>query len=430
MRKILLPFLLLPLAVLSLSAQSLSLRPEEYLGEYSQYEGNIPSPTRPPKGFKPFYISHIGRHGSRFAVGTEIYEEMRAVLSDAARDGKLTPEGERLREKYEAFYPYVAYRGGDLTRKGQEQHRMIAQRMVRDYPEVFRGKTSATVRSTPVPRVILSMFAFLDRMKEMDPDIRYDADAGYVHVTVLDPMDETNPAYVPNKPMSPEAKASHAAYFHAMVDLDGLTDRFFTDREYLERRYGRWHFFEYLKKIVIDIPSLDEVPPEAMTGVFSDRELQNLYRHRNYYLYLKYGPSPLTDRKYMYETWSTLEDLILSAERDIAEGTALNLRFSHDSCLLPLFSLMGLNGFGIVTTDPEEANANWKGYDVPMAANLQLVFYRNRRGEILVKPMLNGHDATLPFPPADGPFYRWTDFKAFYLPVIAESKRFMAQYAE
>ena len=83
--------------------------------------------------------------------------------------------------------------------------------MVRDYPEVFRGKTSATVRSTPVPRVILSMFAFLDRMKEMDPDIRYDADAGYVHVTVLDPMDETNPAYVPNKPMSPEAKASHAA---------------------------------------------------------------------------------------------------------------------------------------------------------------------------------------------------------------------------
>ena len=130
------------------------------------------------------------------------------------------------------------------------------------------------------------------------------------------------------------------------------------------------------------------------------------------------------------ETGREAEILNRLRERDIAEGTALNLRFSHDSCLLPLFSLMGLNGFGIVTTDPEEANANWKGYDVPMAANLQLVFYRNRRGEILVKPMLNGHDATLPFPPADGPFYRWTDFQAFYLPVIAESKRFMAQYAE
>lgn len=55
----------------------------------------------------------------------------------------------------------------------------------------------------------------------------------------------------------------------------------------------------------------------------------------------------------------------------------------------------------------------------PMAANIQLVFYRNPKkpkADLLVKALLNEEEATMPLPATSTPFYyRWTDFKKFYL---------------
>ena len=50
-----------------------------------------------------------------------------------------------------------------------------------------------------------------------------------------------------------------------------------------------------------------------------------------------------------------------------------------------------------------------------MASNIQLVFYRKPGSDdILLKCLLNGHEATLPVPTTQAPFYRWTDFRDFY----------------
>jgi hypothetical protein len=50
-----------------------------------------------------------------------------------------------------------------------------------------------------------------------------------------------------------------------------------------------------------------------------------------------------------------------------------------------------------------------------MAANIQLVFYRNPKNpkaDLLVKALLNEEEATMPLPATSTPFYyRWTDFK-------------------
>ncbi|MBR0263386.1 MAG: DUF5110 domain-containing protein [Prevotella sp.] len=50
-----------------------------------------------------------------------------------------------------------------------------------------------------------------------------------------------------------------------------------------------------------------------------------------------------------------------------------------------------------------------------MASNIQLVFYRGDNAEdILVKPLLNGEEATLPVPTTQAPYYKWSDFYDFY----------------
>ena len=84
-RKIELCFLLM-LAVVSLSSQVIT-RDEakdnipllsSSLMAYQQPTTNL---TPAPKGYKPFYMSHYGRHGSRFLTSASQYDRPREILS-------------------------------------------------------------------------------------------------------------------------------------------------------------------------------------------------------------------------------------------------------------------------------------------------------------------------------------------------------------
>ena len=53
---------------------------------------------------------------------------------------------------------------------------------------------------------------------------------------------------------------------------------------------------------------------------------------------------------------------------------------------------------------------------IPMAANIQMVFYRkNGSDDILVKFMLNENETTVPDVKTDcPPYYHWSDLRVFY----------------
>ncbi len=50
-----------------------------------------------------------------------------------------------------------------------------------------------------------------------------------------------------------------------------------------------------------------------------------------------------------------------------------------------------------------------------MATNIQLIFFRNGAGEVLVKVLHCERECRLPLPSERHPFYRWEDFKVYYL---------------
>ncbi len=153
-----------------------------------------------------------------------------------------------------------------------------------------------------------------------------------------------------------------------------------------------------------------------MERVFTPEESKALWEIKNYNGYVYYGPSPVGSKAVMQASKATLEEIITSADKDISEGKeALRLRFSHDTGILPLLCLMGVNHFGKEVDDPEKVKNYWRSFDIPMGCNLQLIFYKSKRSdEILVKPLLNGKEATLPFPSFTGPYYSWSDLKAYY----------------
>ena len=52
--------------------------------------------TVPPSGKQPFYISHYGRHGSRYLNNRKGYDIPYNMLCKADSMGELTPTGKRI----------------------------------------------------------------------------------------------------------------------------------------------------------------------------------------------------------------------------------------------------------------------------------------------------------------------------------------------
>ena len=379
---------------------------------YSFVEHEI-SPA--PSGYKPFYISYFGRHGARFALSDDIYEKIHKVLLDAHIAGKLNDRGERLWKEYEEFYPSVAHRGGDLTPKGQEQLRRIAGIMYRNFPQVFKGRTVASILSTPIPRTMLTMFSFVDELRGLDKDFSFTVDAGRCYFPILEPNKSISPIKV-KVPLPEEAVKSAKKFAADKIDAKSFCSKFFNDTDYLEATYGMWKFESDMRNIVCDVRCLKDVPEDTFSDVFTTEELFGIWEVRNYNGYIYMGRTPLSDNKNCINNSSILKSIIEQADADIASGERqLCLRFSHDTALLPLMCFMRLDNFGAVVDDPEKVKNYWRSDFIPMAANLQLIFYRSRKSaDILVKVLYNGREASLPLSEAAPSFYRWTEFKAYY----------------
>lgn len=378
-------------------------------GVHYLYPMNQPAPAQAPKGYTPFYVSHVGRHGSRFALGHTVYEDILAVWTKGHENGWLTPEGEELCEAYVQLYPSIARREGILTLKGQGQHRYIADQIYKNYPEVFKGKTHASAVSTESHRVIVSMFSFLTELDNLDRDFTFDANYGqpfqsYLLPDVIDSDAERHG----------DAEVKFNKFRDEVLDLDAMLGRWFTQPDSLVR--NKYKFVFDLHTMVSTLDNLDTPVPMKLYELFTPEERYQLWRVNNYRDYQLCAGSPDTQNLRMKSLRGLLDDFIDKADEDLASGAVqLRLRFAHDSTLMPLLSLMNVNGMGAVIENPYEVEQVWQSYNIPMACNFQLIFFKSKKNpDILIQPLLNGFPAKLPFPEAAPGFYRWQDFKAFY----------------
>ena len=106
-------------------------------GSVYAYEAPTEPLTPAPKGFKPVYLTHFGRHGSRYLDNASNYDRPYNYLKEASDAGMLTDFGKDVLRRLEIIRAEADQRAGDLTQKGMQQHRDIARRMVENYPELF-----------------------------------------------------------------------------------------------------------------------------------------------------------------------------------------------------------------------------------------------------------------------------------------------------
>ena len=66
-------------------------------------------------------------------------------------------------------------------------------------------------------------------------------------------------------------------------------------------------------------------------------------------------------------------------------------------------------------TDPDRYYLAWQDFRIsPMGANLQLIFFKNGQGEVIVKLLHNENEVKLPIDSPIAPYYQWEAVKAFY----------------
>ena len=112
--------------------------------------------TPAPAGKRPFYMSHIGRHGSRYQNNSRDYRYALDMLEKADSRGKLSNLGKDVMKRLRLIYEDARDRLGELSPLGAQQQKEVASRMVKNFPELFEGDAMIDAHSTSISGVLLS----------------------------------------------------------------------------------------------------------------------------------------------------------------------------------------------------------------------------------------------------------------------------------
>lgn len=361
-------------------------------GVMHPYPGSPGLETPPPAGYKAFYISHFGRHGSRYLSYEKVVLPALQPLSAAEQEGLLTPEGEYLLQMVRELHLKSAGMWGQLSELGVAEHQGIARRMVARYPAVF--KDSVRVMSSIYPRCIVSMSASTGEIARLAPKTKWSFCVGKRYQSVV------NTAHRPEGWIS--GASQQKEYLKENLDMDSMLANIFSNPargkeivgnpvSFAKAIFNAWADRE---AIGLEPFSLDRIIGEKNVNVIAASE--SLAGYRNMAI-------PNAD--------SLITDIVLRADVAIKRNKpSADLRYGHDNGLMRLLVQIGIEGYP-ANLDNDTASAFCFGEKVPLAANIQIVFYRNKKGKVLVKFLVNEKESSLT-ELSGGPYYKWEDVRA------------------
>lgn len=358
--------------------------PEKAGGIYYAYD--VESDTIPvvPEGYHPVYISHYGRHGSRWPVKQKIYKEANDFFQQQQIAQNLTDDGKGVWKLVGLCAGHANGHLGELSPLGVRQHQAIATRMAERFPTLFKEGSKVVARSSVEPRCIMSMMAFCDRLRDIQPNLFMTKSAS--------PGDMD---FIHHKSEEADIMGSEQApwmwEFHDMRDAlsacPGLASRLFKT---VPSSDSVASFMRNIYDIAISVQNLDSLDADLLS-LFSPEELTGLWKAANYIQYNGNGMSPLTGHTGPECARALISEIVDSADEALnSNATSVYLRFGHDTDLLRLVSLLDIDNYGMELNNPDEVAENWQNFSIsPMGANIQFVFFRNDAGSVLVAPRLN-----------------------------------------
>ena len=326
--------------------------------------------------------------------------------------GILTPKGEKVLEILRAGYADAFNRDGDLSKLGGRQHREIAHRMYDRFPSLLSQPLQVDARSSTAGRCMISMFYFCQELQGLNPSMEISMAASKRDMDFIVRNEDVD---IEDTPAMPELEEKANALFEKAFKTDRIMKSLFTDVRKAESFMDTMELMEALFNIAGDLPNVPELGLSIM-DVFTKEELFNVFKAFNASVMVSIGMIPGSTPVYRQQL-EARDSLVSVADRVIREGRpALTLRFTHDGTILPLTYLMGIKEAMGGRTDLENLH-KYISVDklIPMAANIQLIFYRKEGSDdVLVKFLFNENETSLPLATDCAPYYHWADVKRYW----------------
>lgn len=433
MNKYIRPTLLLVVALMSvtpLSAQTAGDYIENNLkfpaSNYNIYPDNSPVVLTPaPAGKRPFYISHYGNHGSRYLTNFRVYDMPYQTLLKADSLGKLTAKGKEIIPILKDIIADSEGRWGDLSGIGKRQQRQIAYRMMNNFPEVFKGKAFVDARSTIVTRCVLSMGTAVLKMVSENPKLRVSMSNSFSDMWYMNHQNHI----LRDSMMTTQAERAFDSFTDKRWHNPRLTALLFNDASYVKENIDeKWFCYYLMKTALIQKNASTDTPKGMLINLFTSEDIHQFELQENAWWYVNYGPSILNGGKRPYVQRYLLRKMIQEADSIISTNEhGASLRFGHETVLLSLACLLGINGLDYQTDDLEKLDQEgwWARQAIPMAGNIQFIFYRKnaKDKDVVFKVLLNEREATLPIQTDIAPYYHWRDFRTYYIQKIKDYER-------
>lgn len=420
--------------ILSISGLSCLAQPEVVLGDPFKssgldniYDFDAQICTAAPKGYEAFYISHYGRHGSRYPYTATVATALLDMLHEAEGKENLSEYGSGLMARLELFMEKAGNHIGELTDLGRQQQYRLAGEMAERYPQAFRKGAVVTAQASSSPRSILSMASFCTALARKCPSIRIDQFQGFAETQATAPNMGRNPLRIKGPGLGNPYRESPAEFMQRRFPefTETVLGKMFRDPYAALGDRDVQYLMDHIYMLIGGMNSLPDGVRMDFSDIATPETLARMWELDNYQRFCEYID-------YTASCCSVFKDIIERADARLAladhgraEGRAegADLRFGHDHVLMSLLMIADIDSFGELPENPDELGHVFQTFRSPMAANLHFVFYRpkNGRGPILTGLSLNGQparlsalDKELGISPDESAFYRWDDVKAWF----------------
>lgn len=367
-----------------------------------------------PDSLTAVFINHVGRHGARFPSSPKNVTTLIRELAKADSAKALTPAGEELLTLAKFVSETSRNRWGALDSLGMAEQRGIASRMFRNYGMLFND-TRVNAISSYSPRCVMSMYEFTHQLDRLNNHIEITTSSGRQNSPLMRPFDLDSDFIEWAK--SGDWKAAYKMQFETMMPTAPARKLF--KSEYAKEmtnddaRKVSYHAFKLLQGLsAMGLPS-------KMERYFTREEANQAWSCTNLSHYLERTASTLSTLPAEIAA-PLLTDLLTTAEAAV-EGKqqyAVMLRFGHAETLMPLLSLMHLDGCYYLTNYFDTVALHWKDFHVvPMASNLQMILVKSKSGKMYVRLDLNERPIPL-LPGSDIIYTPWQQAREYLLRCI------------
>lgn len=367
-----------------------------------------------PDSLTAVFINHVGRHGARFPSSPKNVTTLIRELAKADSAKALTPAGEELLTLAKFVSETSRNRWGALDSLGMAEQRGIASRMFRNYGMLFND-TRVNAISSYSPRCVMSMYEFTHQLDRLNNHIEITTSSGRQNSPLMRPFDLDSDFIEWAK--NGDWKAAYEMQFETMMPTAPARKLF--KGEYAKEmtnddaRKVSYHAFKLLQGLsAMGLPS-------KMERYFTREEANQAWSCTNLSHYLERTASTLSTLPAEIAA-PLLTDLLTTAEAAV-EGKqqyAVMLRFGHAETLMPLLSLMHLDGCYYLTNYFDTVALHWKDFHVvPMASNLQMILVKSKSGKMYVRLDLNERPIPL-LPGSDIIYTPWEQAREYLLRCI------------